>query len=272
MTGSFRDAEHSGWTARADSYDRVFTPISDQAIPHMLAPLGDLRGKRVLDVCCGSGNMTAALANNGAIAEGIDFAPTMIAKASAHYPAISFQHGDAEALGYPDNSFDHVVCCYGIMHLARPDRAIAEAHRVLKPGGVYVFTQWALDDELLTIVSAAVAEHGQLVELPAGPPPMRFSEPEECRRALTAAGFDTIAVERIEITWTSNRPEALLDLIAGGTVRAAMMIEAQDPGRQAKIREVIVDAARARTSATVTHIRRPTVMALGKKKRLIDIG
>ena len=120
---------NSGWTARADSYDRVFTPISDQAIPHMLAPLGDLRGKRVLDICCGSGHMTAALADKGAAAEGIDFAPTMIAKASSRYPAISFHQGDAEALDYPSNSFDHVVCCYGIMHLARPDLAIAEAYR-----------------------------------------------------------------------------------------------------------------------------------------------
>ena len=153
----------------------------------------------------------------------------MIAKASSHYPAISFQQGDAEAPGYPNTSFDHVVCCYGIMHLTHPDRAIAEAYRVLKPGGAYVFTQWALDDELLTIVSAAVAEYGQPVELPTGPPPMRFSEPAECRRALTAAGFGKIAVERLEITWASNRPEALLDLIAGGTVRVAMMIEAQDP-------------------------------------------
>src|SRR5690242_4994583 len=72
MTSSFRDAEHSGWSARADSYDRMFTPISNQAIPRMIALLGDLRGKRVLDICCGSGHLTAALANKGATAEGID--------------------------------------------------------------------------------------------------------------------------------------------------------------------------------------------------------
>ncbi|MDT4739920.1 methyltransferase domain-containing protein [Bradyrhizobium sp. WYCCWR 12699] len=265
MTSSFRDAEHSGWSARADSYDRMFTPISNQAIPRMIALLGDLRGKRVLDICCGSGHLTAALANKGATAEGIDFASAMVAKASAIYPTVSFREGDAEALDYADGSFDGVVCCYGIVHLSRPDLAIAEAFRVLKPGGAYVFTQWALADELLTIVSAAVAEHGGPVQLPPAPPLMRFGEPEECRRALIAAGFSNVAVENLDISWKSNRPEPLLDLIAGGTVRAAMMIDSQEPGPRAMIREAIVNAARVRTTDGVTLIRRPTVLAFGEK-------
>jgi SAM-dependent methyltransferase len=195
----------------------------------------------------------------------LDFASPMVAKASDHYPSISFKQGDAEALPYPDGSFDGVVCCYGIMHLPQPDLALAEAFRVLKPGGAYIFTQWAADDELLTIVSTAVVEHGGLVELPAAPPPLRFSDPEECRRTLSAAGFGNIMVERLDISWTSDRPDALLELIAGGTVRAAMVIDAQQPEPQAKIREAIVDAARMRTSHGITRISRPTVLAFGQK-------
>lgn len=75
MTGSFGDAELSACTARAESYDKLFTPISNQAIPPVLAKLGDVRGKRVLDICCGSGHLTAALTRNGAEAEGLDFEP-----------------------------------------------------------------------------------------------------------------------------------------------------------------------------------------------------
>ena len=82
---------------------------------------------------------------------------------------------------------------------------------------------------------------------------MRFSEPDECRRALTAASFGKIIVERLDIAWMSDRPEALLDLIAGGTVRAAMMIEAQDPSRQVKIRDAIVEAARSRDVCKCDH-------------------
>lgn len=266
MAGSFRDTELSGWSARADSYDRLFTPITNQAIPRILATLADIRAKRVLDVCCGSGRLTAVLANAGADAEGLDFAPPMVAKASANFPALRFRQGDADNLPYDSNSFDHVVCCYGVMHLPNPDQAIAEAHRILKPGGKYVFTQWAKDDELMTIVTSAVAEHGTLsIDLPAAPPPLRFSDPDECRRVLDTTGFDKIAVERLDIAWTSNRPEALLELINGGAVRMAMVIQAQRPESRTKIEDAITRAARARTTGNTTVVRRPTVMAVGEK-------
>lgn len=266
MSGSFRDAELSGWTARADSYDKLFTALSDQAIPSIVAMLGDVRGRRILDICCGSGHLTAALVSKGAEAEGLDFASTMVAKASGNYPAIRFRQGDAESLPYADNMFDHVVCCYGVMHLERPDRAIAEAHRVLRGGGKYVFTQWAKDDDLLRIVASAIAEHGnRSVELSAAPPLMRFSDPDECRRVLVSTGFDKVTVERIDVEWKSDRAEALLELIHGSAVRAAMLIEAQEPARRAKIHEAIILASRAKTGDNKIVIRRPTVIASGEK-------
>jgi len=266
MSDSFRDSEFSGWTARAESYDRLFTPISKQTIPPIIAKLGAIRGKRILDVCCGSGHLTAALAGKGAEAEGLDFAPTMVTKAANSHPKTSFRQGDAEKLPYESNSFDHVVCCYGVMHLERPDLAIAEVHRVLRQGGKYIFTQWAKDDDLLRIVSSAITQHGsQSVKVPAAPPMMRFSDPDECRRVLIASGFDKVTVDRINIEWKSDRAEALLELIYGSAVRAAMLIEAQEPARRAKIHDAIILAARANTAGDAIVIRRPTVMAHGEK-------
>jgi SAM-dependent methyltransferase len=267
-TDSFRDAELSGWTARAESYDKLFTPITDQAIAPILTKLADVRGRHILDVCCGSGHLTAALARHGAEAVGLDFAPTMVAQAFANYPELHFRQGDAERLPYDGNVFDHVVCCYGVMHLERPDLAIVEAHRVLRSGGKYVFTQWAKDDDLLRIVSSAIAEHGdRSIDLPAAPPPMRFSDPDECRRVLLSSGFDAVEVDRIDIEWKSNRAEALLELIYGSAVRAAMLIDGQEPERREKIHEAIVAAARAQSTGDAILIRRPTVIALGQKAR-----
>ena len=267
MDGSFRDAELSGWTARADSYDRLFTPLSNQVIPPIIAALGDIRGKRVLDVCCGSGHLTAALIGAGADAEGLDFAPTIVDKAKANHPDIRFTQGDAESLPYEKETFDHIVCCYGVMHLEQPDKAISDAYRVLRSSGRYVFTQWAKDDQLLQMVSAAIATHGdQAVVLPPAPPMMRFGEPNECRRVLEAVGFRGIMVDRIDVEWRDSRAEALLDLIHGSAVRAALLIDAQAPERRTRIHEAIVNAARANSPSPGTAVvRRPTVLAGGTK-------
>jgi SAM-dependent methyltransferase len=264
MPPTFRDAELSGWTARAENYDRMFTPISAQAIPPVVAALGEVRGRRVLDVCCGPGHLTAALVAAGAHAEGLDFAPTMVARARANHPGVAFVEGDAEKLPYPAAAFDHVVCVFGILHLERPEAAMAEARRVLKPGGRYVLAQWAKDDELLGIVGAAIAMHGDApAGLPPAPPPLRFGDADECRRALAAAGFGRIEVGRIDIAWRPEGAEAVLELIRGSAVRAAMMIEAQPPERRARIEAAILAAAAGRRHGDTIVIRRPTVLACG---------
>ncbi|CAN0433883.1 unnamed protein product, partial [Phaeothamnion confervicola] len=135
---SFHDAELAGWTTRAASYDQLFAPITSQVITPMLGVLGSLQGMNVLDVCCGPGHLAAALAGKGAVVEGIDFAATMVAKARENYPAVRFREADAEALPYENGAFDRVVCAFGIMHFGRPDVAIAEAFRVLRPEGRYL--------------------------------------------------------------------------------------------------------------------------------------
>ena len=169
-------------------------------------------------------------------------------------------------LATPNGAFDHVVCAFGVMHISRPEKAIAEAFRVLRPQGHYVFTQWALNDELLKIATSAITDHGAPVDdLPDAPAPLRFSDPAECLRVLQIAGFCDVRTERIETVWTTERPEALLELIYGGAVRIAMVLEAQDPVRRARIHAAIVSAAIARANDGVVTIQRPVVMARGTK-------
>ena len=152
------------------------------------------------------------------------------------------------------------------MNIRHHDTAIAEAFRVLRPHGRYVFTQWAEDDELLKIVLSAIAEHGEPVSsLPNAPPPQRFSDPLECRRALEAAGFVEVRDGRVDATWTSEQPEALLDLVYGGAVRVAIVLEAQASARRARIHEAILSAAKARAGGGGIILRRPVVMASGSK-------
>lgn len=266
MTNSFREAELVGWSTRPASYDQHLAPITNQVVAPVIAALGPVAGKRVLDVCCGPGHLAGSIAAEGAVVEGVDFAAPMVARARKNYPKLDFRQADAEALPYAESSFDHVVCAFGVMHLSRADVAIAEAFRVLRPRGRYVFTQWAKDDELLSIVLSAIAEHGApIANLPDAPPPLRFSDPLECRRVLEASGFTEARDDRIETICTTERPEALLDLVYGGAVRAAMVLEAQEPTRRAQIHDAILRAAKARVSDGSVVIRRPVVMASGVK-------
>ena len=96
---------------------------------------------RVLDICCGTGDLTAALlAQRPANAEpvtGLDFSPEMLRLAEHKFAGANFRwvEGDAMALPFPDNSFDLVTSAFGFRNLRNYAAGLAEIHRVLRPGG-----------------------------------------------------------------------------------------------------------------------------------------
>jgi ubiquinone/menaquinone biosynthesis C-methylase UbiE len=138
---TYKELEQSGWRRKANAYDEWFATITRQAIEPTLDALGDhFAGTKLLDICTGTGHLAGAAAKRGALAEGLDFADTMVAKAQANYPNLRFTVGDAENLPYDDASFDYVVCGFGHLHFGDADQAIKEARRVLVPGGRYGFT------------------------------------------------------------------------------------------------------------------------------------
>jgi ubiquinone/menaquinone biosynthesis C-methylase UbiE len=132
---TFKELEHGGWVERAAAWDNYFALVTNHAIDNILDSFGDFQGKRLLDVGCGTGQLTAAGAKRGAEAEEIDFAETMTAIAAENHPQIKFMIGDAENLPYDNESFDCVVCSFGLLHIEQPERAMTEACRVLRSGG-----------------------------------------------------------------------------------------------------------------------------------------
>lgn len=96
----------------------------------------DARHQRVLDVGCGTGIMSARLADSGRRVLGVDLSPAMIRRARRHdRPNLDFIKGDAEQLPLKDGMFDALVNLISFHHYPHPDRALAEFHRVLRPGG-----------------------------------------------------------------------------------------------------------------------------------------
>ena len=103
-------------------------------------------GTRVLDVACGTGNVSLPAARAGASVTGVDIAPNLLEqarkRAAAEHLNIRFDEGDAEGLPYSDGEFDMVVTMFGAMFAPRPEQAAAELIRVCRPGGLIAMGNW----------------------------------------------------------------------------------------------------------------------------------
>jgi SAM-dependent methyltransferase len=137
--------ERSRATWTAGDFGRIAVGYASGAA-EFVARLGISPGERVLDVACGTGNLTLPAARAGAHTTGIDIAPNLIDQANANARAedltVRFEVGDAERLPYADASFDTVVSMFGAMFAARPERAAAELLRVTRRGGRVAMANW----------------------------------------------------------------------------------------------------------------------------------
>ena len=244
---TFKEVEQSGWTEKAAAYDSHFGSITLQAADPILDAIGDVTGRRVLDVGCGTGDLAASAIARGAQVTGVDFAPSMIDIASGKVPNATFMVGDAENLELDDCSFDAALCSFGLWNMAEPDRAIAHIARVLKPGGSFAYTTWLPPSkglDLFDIVVGAINTHGSMeVDLPPSPPPFRFADPDEAIAALTHQGFGNVEFREEMSMWSGASGQDVLDLIYKAIVRIPMMIEAQEPAARDLIKRDIVNAA-----------------------------
>lgn len=244
--GTFKEMERAGWHERAPSYDARVGRRTRTVAARLVDATGAGTGTRFLDVCCGPGYSAGEAAARGADALGIDIAPAMIEEARRLFPNAAFRVGDAEALDVADASADAVVCAFGMLHLAEPERAIAEVFRVLRPGGRYAWTVWLSGDAapLSAIAQRAIQEFGDPgVVLPPAPPRDLFSTERNARAALERAGFVDVSSEELEITFRTAHVDDVWDWYEHGTVRTAALLNRQTPDALARIKAAVLAGA-----------------------------
>lgn len=202
-------AESAGWVKHAD----LLAAWSSAAVDLVVRGSGARPGMRALDVASASGATAFALAravSPGGSVVATDLVPEMLRGAEALARArgvtnVTFREADAEALPFPDASFDVATCLHGVMFFPQPVKAAHELRRVLAPGGRAAWLAWgppegnpflgAVAGPFLRRIGAAGAPS------PDEPGPFRFAAPGSLSAVLRGGGFDDVREDAREIPW-----------------------------------------------------------------------
>ncbi len=184
--------EYARLAARYDSRWAAYVAAS---VGETLSRLDLASAGALLDIGCGTGALLGAVSDAapGVTLAGADPSPEMLAVARARLgAAAALECAPAERLPFADGAFDVVVSTSALHFFRRPDTALAEARRVLAPGGRIVVTDWCRDYLTIRLLDAYLRAFNRAH--------WRTYTVAECQRLLADAGFEGIAIERYKIS------------------------------------------------------------------------
>jgi SAM-dependent methyltransferase len=203
-------------------YDTLLVPLIFESYADDLARrLGSMKIARLLEVAAGTGVVTQALAetlDKDAAIVATDLNQAMLDRASTRSlaRAVEWRQADAQALPFGDGEFDVVVCQFGVMFFPDKAKAFSEARRVLKPGGIFLFSVWdgLAENEFADAVNDTLA-----ALFPEDPPrfaariPHGYHDATTIERDLAQGGFRK-PVRIDTVTASSRAPNARIPAVA----------------------------------------------------------
>ena len=198
-------------------------------------------GKRVLDVGCGTGVVAITAARSGATVSAIDLTPALLERARENARiagvSIDFREADAEEIPFVDSEFDAVLSQFAHIFAPRPDVAIREMLRVLKPGGTLAFSTWP--PELLVGRTSALAARYLPPPPPGVTPPALWGDPSVIRERLGNLVRD-LTFDRDRMLVPALSPQHFrgnVERAAGPVIKLVQSLSASDPARLAEWRK-----------------------------------
>lgn len=265
---AFADFEKAAWVRLSESYDALAGQMTRQTVDAILDAVHIRPGDALLDVASGFGYVAAKAKGRGANPIGVDFSPEMIEGARLHAPDIRIEIGDAENLAYADASFDAVVCAFGMLHFPRPGRALAEARRVLRPGGRHAFTVWCdpAKTRLFAMIGEAMQKHADMsVGLPPGPGAFMLSDPLICEALMDAAGFSEVRLEELPCQFRMTSSAGVLEFMRKCSPRANRIYEHQPAEIQQRITRQLMEEGSKVVASMGGTIPCPALLVVGTR-------
>lgn len=231
-------------------YDRCLGPMLFEPFAQEMAARFKGFDGALLETAAGTGRVTRALAGAtgpSATLIATDLNEAMLSKAAELAPRlkVEWKQADAQALPFADDSFDAVVCQFGVMFYPDKDAGYAQALRVLKPGGRYVFSVWdrLVDNPVSKAIHEAVS-----AQMPEDPPqfiartPFGYNDQAAIRDALEKAGFTDVTIETVTLDLpTASAADAASGLCMGSPLRSEIEARGDLDSVVAAVTKALID-------------------------------
>ena len=231
-----------------EAYERHLVPVFFRPFAADLAARATvLRPRTVLELAAGTGALTSALLTAVPTASVVatDLNEAMVTAGSAREPRADWRQADAQHLPFEDDSFDLVVCQFGVMFFPDRPAAYSEVRRVLAPQGRFLFNSWG---PLASHGFGAAFQTALEQSIPDGAPPFLrdvphgYSDPAEVAADLTAAGLTLAGSEEITLEGVAESAASIATgFLTGTPVSAAVQAREDAQAIQAAVTQKMTD-------------------------------